>query len=195
VEVTRFDLWVILVVSTAGPEEELRAWKHGRASRHPAMAQVRGAVRRPLLTVATVADPCLGPVEGMAGEDERGSDLGRRSTICLVGKPSEGRGKQGSGRHRAGKKVPKPRTDPGGTDRTVVVSRREARTMGADEDRDRERHAEGGADYGPERQATDEETGVPGVGHYRDRDPHPGGGADLGHVHEAIEEEAIDEES
>ena len=159
------------------------------------MAQVRGAVRRPLLTVATVADPCLGPVEGMAGEDERGSDLGRRSTTCLVGKPSEGRGKQGSGRHRAGKKVPKPRTDPGGTDRTVVVSRREARTMGADEDRDRERHAEGGADHGPEHQATDEEAGVPGVGHYRDRDRHPGGGADLGHVHEAIEEEAIDEES
>ena len=65
--------------------------------------------------------------------------------------------------------------------------------MGADEDRDRERHAEGGADHGPERQATDEEAGVPGVGHYRDR--HPGGGADLGHVHEAIEGEAIDEES
>ena len=36
--------------------------------------------------------------------------------------------------------------------------------MGADEDRDRERHAEGGADRGPEHQATDEETGVPGVG-------------------------------
>jgi hypothetical protein len=155
------------------------------------MAQVRSAVRRPLLTVATVTDPCLGPVEGTAGEDERGSDLGRRSTICLVGKPSEGRGKQGFGRHRAGKKVPKARTDPGGTDRMVVVSRREARTMGADEDRDRERHAEGGADHGPERQATDEETGVPGVGHYRDRDPHPGGGADLGNVHEAIEEEAV----
>jgi hypothetical protein len=67
--------------------------------------------------------------------------------------------------------------------------------MGADEDRDRERHAEGGADHDPEHQATDEETGVPGVGHYRDRDRHPGGGADLGHVHEAIEEEAIDEES
>jgi hypothetical protein len=63
--------------------------------------------------------------------------------------------------------------------------------MGADEDRDRERHAEGGADH----QATDEEAGVPGVGHYRDRDRHPGGGADLGHVHEAIEEEAIDEEA
>jgi hypothetical protein len=73
----------------------------------------------------------------------------------------------------------------------VVVSRREARTMGADEDRDRERHAEGDA----ENQATDEEAGVPGVGHYRDRDSHPGGGADLGHVHEAIEEEAIEEES
>jgi hypothetical protein len=73
----------------------------------------------------------------------------------------------------------------------VVVSLWEARTMGADEDRDRERHAEGGADHGPERQATDEETGVPGVGHYRDRDPHPGGGADLGNVHEAIEEEAV----
>jgi hypothetical protein len=56
----------------------------------------------------------------------------------------------------------------------VVVSRREARTMGADEDRDPERHAEGGADHGPEHQATDEETGVPGVGHYRDRDRHPG---------------------
>jgi hypothetical protein len=65
--------------------------------------------------------------------------------------------------------------------------------MGADEDRDRERHAEGGADQGPEHQATDEEAGVPGVEHYRDR--HPGGGADLGHVHEAIEEEAIDQES
>ena len=63
--------------------------------------------------------------------------------------------------------------------------------MGADEDRDRERHAEGGADH----QATDEEAGVPGVGHYRDHDRHPGGGADLGHVHEAIKEEAIDEES
>jgi len=47
----------------------------------------------------------------------------------------------------------------------------------------------------PEHQATDEEAGVPGVGHYRDRDRHPGGGADLGHVHEAIEEEAVDEES
>jgi hypothetical protein len=46
----------------------------------------------------------------------------------------------------------------------VVVSRREATTMGADEDRDRERHAEGGADHGPEHQATDEETGVAGVG-------------------------------
>jgi hypothetical protein len=32
--------------------------------------------------------------------------------------------------------------------------------MGADEDRDRERHAEGGADHGPEHQATDEEAGV-----------------------------------
>ena len=63
--------------------------------------------------------------------------------------------------------------------------------MGADEDRDRERHAEGAA----ENHVTDEEGAVPGVGHYRDRDSHPGGGADLGHVHEAIEEEAIDEES
>jgi hypothetical protein len=63
--------------------------------------------------------------------------------------------------------------------------------MGADEDRDRERHAEGAA----ENPVTDEEGGVPGVGHYRDRDSHPGGGADLGHIHEAIEEEAIDEES
>ena len=63
--------------------------------------------------------------------------------------------------------------------------------MGADEDRDRERHAEGAA----ENHVTDEEAGVPGVGHYRDRDSHPGGGADLGHIHEAIEEEAIDEES
>jgi hypothetical protein len=90
-----------------------------------------------------------------------------------------------------------PRTDPGGTDRTVVVSRREARTMGADGDRDRERPAQGDADHDPEHQATDEEAGVPGVGHYRDRDRdrHLGGGADLGHVHEAIEEEAIDEES
>jgi hypothetical protein len=59
----------------------------------------------------------------------------------------------------------------------VVVSRREATTMGADEDRDPKRHAEGGADHGPEHQATDEEAGVPGVGHHRDRDP--GGGADL----------------
>jgi hypothetical protein len=66
--------------------------------------------------------------------------------------------------------------------------------MGADEDRDRERHAEGGRPQ-PEHQATDEEAGVPGVGHYRDRDRHPGGGADLGNVHEAIEEEAIGEES
>jgi hypothetical protein len=42
------------------------------------MAQVRGAVRRPLLTMATVATcggPLLGHVEGTAGEDERGSDL------------------------------------------------------------------------------------------------------------------------
>ena len=67
--------------------------------------------------------------------------------------------------------------------------------MGAEEDRDRERHGEGGADHGPEHLATDDEVGVPGVGHYRDRDRHPGGGADLGHVHEAIEEQAIDEES
>ena len=67
--------------------------------------------------------------------------------------------------------------------------------MGADEDRDRERHTEGAADHGPEHHATDEEAGVPGVGHYRDRDSHPGGGADLGHIHEAIDEEAIDEES
>jgi hypothetical protein len=83
----------------------------------------------------------------------------------------------------------------------VVVSRREARTMGADEDRERERHAEGGADLGHVHEAIEEEAvggeeaGVPGVGHYRDRDRHPGGGADLGHVHEAIEEQAIDEES
>jgi hypothetical protein len=35
-------------------------------------------------------------------------------------------------------RIPSPRTDPPGTDRMVVVSRREARTMGADEDRDRE---------------------------------------------------------
>jgi hypothetical protein len=63
--------------------------------------------------------------------------------------------------------------------------------MGAGEDRDRELHAEEGADHGPEHQATDEEAGFPGVGHYRDRDRHLGGGGDLGHVHEAIDEEAV----
>jgi hypothetical protein len=47
------------------------------------------------------------------------------------------------------------------------------------------------ADHGAGHQATDEEAGVPGVGHYRDRDRHLGGGADLGHVHEAIDEEAV----
>jgi hypothetical protein len=43
----------------------------------------------------------------------------------------------------------------------MVVVSREARTMGADEDPDRERHAEGGADHGPEYQATDEGQAFP----------------------------------
>jgi hypothetical protein len=46
----------------------------------------------------------------------------------------------------------------------VVVSRREARTMGADEDRDRERHAEGAPTTAPSTKPPTRKQAFPGWG-------------------------------